>query len=107
LADKKCDFGEIDEAIVQVVEWSIKRYFKWWKSPKNSFPTFLPLQVTTWLKSIKRCLLASTKYDLFEVYKAMLHGFNNACGRIVCLLADPKCDFVDIKTAMFQVVENH
>jgi RNAse (barnase) inhibitor barstar len=42
----KCDFGKVYKAIIQLVE-----------SPKNSFPTFLPLQVTTWLKSIKRCFL--------------------------------------------------
>jgi hypothetical protein len=32
---------------------SIKRYFKWCNSPKNSFPASWPPKITTWLNSIK------------------------------------------------------
>jgi hypothetical protein len=70
---------------------SKKRHFKWWKTPKNSFPAFLFPQIATCLKSIKR----------------WFHGFNTLCYRLVCLLADPKMRLGEIEKAMFQVVEWH
>jgi hypothetical protein len=37
----------------------------------------------------------------------MFHDFDTPCDRIVCLLADKKCDFGAIEKEMFQVVEWH
>jgi hypothetical protein len=45
-------------------------------------------------------LLASTKYEMAEDDKAMFHGFDTPCDRIVCLLADPKCDLDEVEDAM-------
>jgi hypothetical protein len=35
----------------------------------------------------------------------MFHGFDILCDSIDCLWADPKCDFVEMEKAMFEVVE--
>jgi hypothetical protein len=46
------------------------------------------------------CLQTSTKYALFEVYEAILDGFDTPCDSIVCLFADTKCEFGEIEKSM-------
>jgi hypothetical protein len=60
LADTKCDFGEIDKVMFEVVEWN-------------------------WELNIR--LLAIPKYDLCEVEKAKLLGVRNSMRKYVLFSA--------------------
>jgi hypothetical protein len=44
------------------------------------------------------------KLRLGYVDKSMFLGLETTCDMIVCLLADPKCDFGEIEKTMFQEV---